>query len=187
MSTTAPAPHPTTPELGTASTGSIATGPLLAVGSLFVVEALMSPVVEAHAAYHAVNSPLNAALALACLALWSPLRRGGRIAAGFTVAFAALALIGGTWALAALLAGNSAPDAADGIAHTAVLASFLSMAFLGLAIRRFARMPGVLLAVASFVPVVLVLGLDLDSPWLFLVPELAVGCAWLALARAMRT
>jgi len=151
-------------------------------GALFIIEAVASLVIDSHVGYHAINVPLNMALVVAAVAM--RVRTGGRaITAGVivTVLGAALAAAGGAVALVTEgLSGATAPEATEGIAHTAVPLSLLGLISFGIGLGRRFR-AGYLVAAAAAVSIALVLG-GLDPPEAFLVPEAALGAGWLLLA-----
>lgn len=161
--------------------------PAALTGACFVAESVASVVVDAHVGYHSLNALLNVALLITVVLI----ARSGRavvgrtgIVAGWATAFmAALAGVGGVWAVAVEgFSSAETPGLVEGITHTAVLASVLLMVPLGIAARHLDRVSGLVIAVSSACLVAMVLA-GLDQPEMFLVPEAALGIGWLLLSR----
>lgn len=171
--------------------GRLVLAAVVVVGVAFVAEAMVSPFVDSHVAYHALNALLNAALVIASSSLaLAGLRAVGRAGVGggwAAASMALLALAGGIWAvLVEGLSSADPPGVVEGIAHTAVLASLLFLVPLGLGLRRLALVPGYVIAGSSACLVTMVLA-GLDQPEAFLLPEAALGVGWLLLSRSLPT
>lgn len=160
-----------------------------ATGAALLAEAVVSLPVDSHVGYHALNAVLNAALLVSCVVLAVSGRRAVGLAGvlgGWSTALTALlASAGGAVVLLVEgLGSGETSDVVEGIAHTAVLASFLFMVALGVGARRVSRRAGYTIALSSASLVAMVLA-GLDQPEVFLVPEAALGLGWLALARSL--
>lgn len=166
----------------------VLTLPALAGGSLLVAEAVVSPWMEPHWGYHALNVPLSAFVLLAALGFLRRrvLGRASRVGAWIALVAAGVAVGGGLVPLAIEPTGlGASPGVVEGITHTFALALFLGLALLGLgAIRQpgRARVPLAVMGLGALASIVLVL-VGYDNPWFFLVPEglAGAGLAWAGL------
>ena len=151
-------------------------------GILFVIEALISPVMDSHVGYHLLNVPLNVALIAAVVVIVRRCRgRAVRVGGAITVFAGFIAAAGGVVALVVEgLAGSAAPELSEGLAHTAVLLSMVGFTVFGLGLGGRLR-PAYLVAAGAFTALALVL-VGLDDPLMFLLPEAAIGAGWLWLA-----
>lgn len=159
-------------------------------GVALVVEAGVSIVVDSHVEYHALNAVLNVALAVAALLLAMSGRGAvgttGVVGGWATCVLALLAGLGGAWVVAVEgFGGAEAPGAAEGVTHTAVLASILFLVLLGLGVRKLDRPSGLLIAASSACLVAMVL-VGLDQPEVFAVPEAVLGIGWVRLSAALQ-
>jgi hypothetical protein len=158
-----------------------------ALGALCIVEALASPLVDAHVGYHLPNALLNLALVVVVLTLLRTGRAGigktGIVGGVLCLLGAVPALVGGAMVVAIEGIGSgTVGDLAEGLAHTGVLLSILAMVPLAVGMRRSFGRAAMLVAIAAAALVAMVLA-GLDDPIMFLVPEALLGLGWLLVAR----